>query len=339
MNIFCLYSHPDLKFMRNSDTGFGNRLIFWMHSYILSNLIKESKVIILYEYWPEALLLDFPNTIAKKLSKFEKKNAFPINKNQYEYILKTKDVSFLDNKKNYYLDLPGLHEWDDDLCVFYQNKFVWQKYYHESISKIKLKNCDAEEFFKKEFKDFCWVHMRRENGTYATEEFLRETKNTFSDQDYFSYWNTYNIDRCIRAIFYKTTTDKSYFELFDNVILKENKNKKIYISSDVDIKYFSHYLYRYENNIISRDYFFKKFLKFYKEEYFIKKKYNPSPVSTLQLFYNIFDLFVGINSDIVITSNSTWSYIPLFYHKQKKYIWLYGDDIVESNIVVTETIK
>ena len=110
--------------------------------------------------------------------------------------------------------------------------------------------------------------------------------------------------------------------------------QKIYISSDIDSKYFSHYVSRCGNDIIDRNIIFKKFLNFYKEEFFIKERYNPTNIKTLQLFYNIFDLFVGINSDIVIVSESTWGYIPRYYHKQKDYIWLHGNDVHESNIIM-----
>ena len=69
MKILCLQFTVDdfAKSITNNDTAFGNRLIYWVHCYRLSNLIKDSKVVVSYDTWPEALLLNFPNTISKKL--------------------------------------------------------------------------------------------------------------------------------------------------------------------------------------------------------------------------------------------------------------------------------
>lgn len=327
MKIFCS-QYEDL--ILNDDTAFGNRLLYWVHCYTLSNLIRESKIVISYKAWPESLLLNFPNTISKKFSKSDKENSLPITEDQYRYILQTKDISFLDNKKNYYLDLPAFEYWDENLLFFYGTRSTLEKHYNESVSKIKLKIDDADEFFKTQFKDVCWVHIRRGNGTQVTKEFLEETRENFSPQKYTSYWANYNFNRNIRDPLYKTTTDKVYFNLLDDIV--KNKNKKIYISSDIEPQYFSHYVERYGDNVIVRDDIFKKFLKFYKEEFFIKQKFNPSNVNTLQLLYNIFDLFVGINSDIVVVSDSSWGRMPRLYYKKKNYIWLHGDNIYESNI-------
>lgn len=116
---------------------------------------------------------------------------------------------------------------------------------------------------------------------------------------------------------YKIISDSDYFDLIDNVILIENPNQKIYISSDIPKKYYSYYYDRYPNNIIDKTYYLKQFITLHKNKLpqeKIKLKYS---ISILKTFENVFDLMVACHSEILVKSTSNWSHVSSMYKKKK----------------------
>lgn len=352
MKILCDLTKKAESGMCNRDSGFGNRIIYWVVAYALSDLVGGAEIILQHRYWPELLFLDFPRTGIKKLSRHEYRKLFPLSFNQFEYLIKTKDISILNKEKIYYLADFYLDQHGHDLLRIFDYK--WEKYYSKVISKIRFKKPEVENFFKEKFSEVIWIHMRRGVGTLPTKKFLMEMDSNFSKEDVELYWNIYHSIKYgpysgqiteenfadIEDQIYKITTDEFYLKLIDKVVLKRNKDQKIYISSDIPSYFYSHYYERYEKNIINRNLYFKEFLQFYKEEYFIKERSRIKfLLSMSQVLNNVFDLFVGISSPSVIISDSTWSFIPFLSRQivseEKNYIWLRGDSIVENNMGIT----
>jgi hypothetical protein len=227
---------------------------------------------------------------------------------------------------------------------------------HKAASKIKLKLPAASNFIKKEFYDSCCIHLRRGHGTFPTLKFLDEISQFLPKETIDLYWKLFHsskLGNCkdskeykyydsllekdagvggtsssaqwkTRRDFhfnwvntYKIISDSDYFNLIDNVILRENPNQKIYISADIPQKYYSYYYDRYPNNIIDKTYYFKKFLSFYINKISPEKLKTKYSISISKTFENVFDLMVGCHSEIVVKSTSNWSAISSVYKKKK----------------------
>jgi hypothetical protein len=86
------------------DSGFGDRVLYWITSYYLSTIIKDVQIIVEEYYWPELLLIELPNTIPQNnsLLRSSKNKLIPISFEQLKNIILTKDGSCLDSSENVY---------------------------------------------------------------------------------------------------------------------------------------------------------------------------------------------------------------------------------------------
>jgi hypothetical protein len=375
MKIFCLERNLG-KFVYEQDNGFGARMRDWTYAYILSTFIDDIEILVQPYFWPELLFLDLPKTSTKKLSKSEHKNLHPLNFDQIKYLIKTKDSSILDKEKIYYLKFPTQSmnnsirekQYLDELELFGNQFEKFSEYQQQAFSKIKLKNINAENFLRENFSKVAWIHMRRGHEAIPTIKFFKEVEQYFPKEKIPIYWNDYNIGStigrythetrnkflekisdpntfswCVDKItteIYRIISDEFYFKIIDSFLLGKDKDQKIYISSDIPMHFYSHYYEKYPNNLIDKKLYFKEFFKLYKDEYFVKnsKKLKFS-TSLKQTFINVFDLLVGFNSSIAVSTKSCWGSMVCnrMRANNKKFIYLYndfelGEYILDSNL-------
>lgn len=335
------------------DSGFGDRIRFWVLAHYLSTIIDNVEIIVEEKYWPELLLIDFPNTISQNISslRLSKNQLIPISCEKLRNIILTRDSELLNSSSdNYYYFNFSVHTIGD---VFTGLDITYEFMLHDAISKIKLNLPEASDYMQREFSDYCCIHLRRGNGTFPTLKFLSEIKQFLPGEIFNSYWKTFHKERLGNSINskqykyydflikrdtdtenknlsiettlrdfnwvneYKIVTDSDYFNLIINFILKENPNQKIYISCDIPKQYYSYYYDNFPNNIVDETSQFKIFLKFYEgkiDSEKLKKKYS---IPIAKVFENVFDLMVGCYSKIVVKSTSNWSQIFSLYKKKK----------------------
>lgn len=375
-----------------NDSGFGDRITYWLFAYYLSTIIKDVQIIVPEHYWPELLLIDFPNTIPQNIHSLglSKNQLIPITFEKFKNIILTEDGNFLDNSKDiYYYFSFSILRVEELYDIFHLKNVTYNYIMHEAVSKIKLKLETASNFVENLFSDSCCIHLRRGLGTFPTLKFLSEIEQFLPKETIDFYWKLFHSNRLgdsknskqykyydsllekdtdIAKIpsspqsiqqsplwnpqkdanynwanAYKIIPDSDYFNLIDNVILKENPNQKIYISSDIPKKYYSYYYDRYPNNIMNKNYYFKKFLSLYKNKISPEKLKIKYSISIFKTFENVFDLMVGCHSKIVVRSTSNWSAFFSAY-KAKKVIqadkivsmtslgnWIFMDFVDYSN--------
>jgi hypothetical protein len=345
----------------NYDSGFGDRIKYWALAYHLSLIIENIQIIVEDYYWPELLLIDLPNTTSQNIitSGVSRDRLFPLSWEEVSNIISTENNSMLDDM--YYYFNFSVHNIG---YIFHDQKITYSRIIHNAVSKIKLKLPEASNFMEKEFSDCCCIHLRRGHGTFPTLKFLSEMERFLSKELVKSYWKTFHRSRIgtsihskeykyfdsliekdtdtekkylpTRKLFmdygwvndYKIIPDSDYFNLIQTVILEENSDQKIYISSDIPREYYSYYYDNFPHNIIDKDLYFKKFLSLYKNKLpskEFKKKYS-IPIS--KVFENVFDLMVGCHSKIVVKSSSNWSKIACLYKKKKI---IHADDVLSTN--------
>jgi hypothetical protein len=335
------------------DSGFGDRIKFWVIAYHLSSIIQDIQIIVEEEYWPELLLIDLPNTIPQNMSSLilSENQLLPISCEEVRDIILTENNSLLNSTNNtYYYFNFSVHRIGD---IFNNQKITYNSVIHNAVSKIKLRLPTVSDFMEKEFSDCCYIHLRRGNGTFPPLKFLNEIKQFLSKETIDSYWKTFHSSRFGSSICskkykyfdslvekdtdtekkylptkkvygdynwvndYKIIPDSDYFNLIQNIIFKQNPHKKIYISSDIPKKYYSYYYDNFPHNIIDKDFYYKKFLNLYKDKLpakELKKKYS-IPIS--KVFENVFDLMVGCYAETVVKSTSNWSKIAALYKRKR----------------------
>lgn len=343
------------------DSGFGDRIKYWALAYHLSSIIENIEIIVEEYYWPELLLIDLPNTTPQNisLSGVTRDRLFPISWEELNNIISTENNSMLDNM--YYYFNFSVHNIG---YIFLDQKITYSHIIHNAVSKIKLKLPDVSNFMQREFSDCCYIHLRRGHGTFPTLKFLKEMEQFLSKELVNSYWKIFHRDRIGNSIRseeykyfnsliendtdtekkylptrklildygwvndYKIIPDSDYFNLIQTVILKENPDQKIYISSDIPKRYYSYYYDNFPHNMMDKDFYFKKFLSLYKNKLparEFKKNYS-IPIS--KVFENVFDLMVGCYSEIIVKSSSNWSRISSLYKKKKL---IHADRILSTN--------
>jgi hypothetical protein len=331
------------------DNGFGDRIKYWVLAYQLSLIIEDIQIIVEEKYWPELLLIDLPNTTSQDIRTCKKK--VPITWEDVKTIMITKHNSFLTpSKDSYYYFNFSLEE----MSNIFEGQSVTNNYViHDGVSKIRLKLPIVSDFIEQKFSDCCYIHLRRGRGTFPTIKFLNEMEQCLTKEIVLDYWkifhrtrlgsnihsktykyydsliekDTYNEEKyssteeiCYNYKWvntYKIVPDSDYFNLILNYILKENPNQKIYISSDIPKKYYSHYYDNFSENIIDKDFYFEMFLNFHKDKIpkeILEKKYS---TSIPRVFENIFDLMVGCYSKTIVRSTSNWSKISSLYKKKR----------------------
>jgi hypothetical protein len=346
------------------DSGFGDRIKFWVLAYHLSLIIEDVQIIVEEQYWPELLLIDLPNTTPQNIFSLglSKNQLLPLTWEKVRDIILTEDNSLLNSSDDtYYYFNFSIHYIGDIFCnQNITNNFI----IHNGVSKIKLKLPIVSDFIEQEFSDCCYIHLRRGNGTFPTLKFLNEMERFLSKETVDFYWKTFHRERLGKSIRsktykyydflidkdtdtekkylptkkvaydytwvnnYKIISDSDYFNLIQTVILKENPDQKIYISSDIPKKYYSYYYDNFPNNIMDKEFYFKKFLNLYKNKLPAEKFKNQYSIPIFKIFENVFDLMVGCYSETVVKSTSNWSKISALYKKKNI---IHADRILSIN--------
>lgn len=344
------------------DSGFGDRIKFWVLAYHLSLIIEDVQIIVEEPYWPELLLIDLPNTISQDISSLglSKNQLLPISCEEVRDIISTEDNSLLNIDTYYYFNF-SVHRIGD---IFDNQNITYNSIIHNAVSKIELKLPIVSNFIQQEFSDCCYIHLRRGSGTFPTLKFLSEMEQFLPKETIDSYWKTFHRNRLGNSRYsktykyydflvqkdtdiekkylptkkvsgdfnwvndYKIIADSDYFNLIDTVILKNNPDQKIYISSDIPKKYYSYYYDNFPNNIMDKDFYFKKFLNFYKNKLPAEKFKKQYSIPIVKVFENVFDLMVGCYAETVVKSTSNWSKIASLYKKKKI---IHADRIISMN--------
>lgn len=308
------------------DTGLGNRFLHWDLYYYLSTLCQDMDIelVVPLNYWPELEFIFLPNTIGLNISSSEIKNkSVKITNENIINILKDSNISIFKcpKVKQYYSDQffnPG--------CSPSPNIFG------DGIKKIKFKDENINEFFKKNFSEFCSIHLRKGFGSNPSIGFLKNYLNYKTKDELKNYLNTYYF-RCNWKTphnFLLAPSDIVYFSMIEDFI-SNNKDQKFYISSDVPENYYSYYFEKYPHNLISRETYINEFLNLFD---FDKIKDNK------QTLINLFDLFVLSHSNtLVIYPNSTWGEVASLMCKEKTIIQIIDYTLKKENITYEEFVK
>lgn len=180
------------------DSGFGDRITYWIFAYYLSTIIKDVQIIVQEYYWPELLLIDLPNTIPQDIPSLglSKNQLIPITFEELKNIILTEDGNFLDSSENiyYYFSFSVLCV-DEIHDILEKKNVTYAHIMHTSISKIKLKLSVVSNFIEKEFSDSCCIHLRRGRGTFPTEKFLNEIEQFLPKKTIDFYWRFFHLGR------------------------------------------------------------------------------------------------------------------------------------------------
>lgn len=291
------------------DTGLGNRLIHWATIHYISTLCENCKLIVPKEYWPELEFLYLPDTEVVDVDSLEiKKNFLKLSPQDIENILYTENFSCITNS---------------DYIQIYSNEFgdggLYKKYPKilESLSKIKFKKKEINQFFQDNFSDCCSIHLRRGSGTHPSVGFMHEYFLNDKPQ-VIEYIRNYICNSfSYPPENFLIIPDSCYFFIIDQVILN-NKDRKIYISSDISEDYYGYYFKKYANNISSKNQYLEKFLNLFEYDKTEIKNYKYSLNQTL---INLFDLFLLSHSKTVIMDNfSSWSLVAVSIGKNREVI-------------------
>jgi len=336
------------------DSGFGDRMRFWILAHYISTIINNVEIIVEEKYWPELLLLNLPNTKTENITRESYGNKLiPLSYQEVKNIVSTKNGELLNSSSDIYYYFNFLMS---DICkhIFDGTNVPYDWVIHNAVSKIKLNSSEASDYMQQQFSDYCCIHLRRGNGTFPTIKFLKEFKQFLPIEIISTYWEQFhkeNLGRSIKSKDYKffdcmvqrdndikdrdspefkpfisyfkwvneyrIVTDSDYFNLIINFLLKEDPNQKICISSDIPKKYYSYYYQNFPHNIIDTTIQFRTFLKFYEGKLDPKKVTKKYSIPVDKVFENVFDLVVGFHSKIIVKSTSNWSEICSLYKKKK----------------------
>jgi hypothetical protein len=307
------------------DTGLGNRILHWASVYYLSSFFDDVKVFVQDEYWPELEFLDFPNTSKINISFNQIESDYlEVSSNDFGFLCKNRDFIFKQNQKYYF---PKLF---DNVC---------SDVLYDGIKNIKFKDQSVNNFFIKNFSDLCSIHLRRGLGTLPSKGFVIESIHYMGKEKFKNYlkdffFRTYYIP----SEKYTILPDSLYFDIIEKIISK-NKDQKIYLCSDIPLKYHEHYLNKYPNNIVVRDDYIKPFLEFFDLDY-LESKSNNRKYTIKQTLINLFDLFSLGHSKLTIRDNySTWTTVSSLVHEKNQSIFPLDYIMNEKQISLTEVKK
>ena len=210
------------------DSGFGDRITYWLFAYYLSTLIKDIQIIVQEYYWPELLLIDLPNTVSQDISslRLSKNQLIPITFEEFKNIVLTENGNFLDFSENIYYYFSFSVLCVEELYDIFNIKNVTYNYVmHKAVSKIKLKLPVASNFIEKEFSDCCCIHLRRGRGTFPTEKFLNEIEQFLSKETIDLYWKIFHLDRL------GDSKNSKQYRYYDLLLEKDTNTEEISLSA------------------------------------------------------------------------------------------------------------
>ena len=288
--------NKNLKEFKFNDTGLCNRLFFleFIH-FINSKNDYNFNVIVDKNQWLESKYLDISNT---NFVDYENINFSDYIKIDEILLNKIINEDFkLDETKNYCTDFKYrtlYDEIDTKESFFIQNVSI-----KENISGYDLKSS-----IKDNSKDLIGIHLRRGRGVNYTDEDIKSLPESIRDE----FLETKLVDDDARKFYiFDFIQDKVYFDVID-LILEKNPNQKFYVSTDMDLKFISHWVERYKDKIHTKMNFFL-----------------PDALENIH-YENVVDLFALSNTKMLIKFPvSSWSTFASLYKEKNSF--LITDDI------------
>lgn len=295
-----------LNLHTEKDSGFGDRILYWLAANYISNFCENVQIITQKYYWPELLFLHFPKTINEDISfSYIENSCFKIDEKYILDVFNLKKNPLEENINNYVLSF------DKSKIIHILMK---DPEFTKSIKLIKFKNNIVNDYFLTNFSDMVTIHLRRGIGPIPTKEFMEEYPNYVGKDLFLKFFKEENdyFRRNDRHIQYKIYPDSMYFKLIEQFIYK-NKNQKIYISSDIPLEFCYHYIEKFPNNIVTRNNFLEEFYSFFDFKNLNDNDYN---ISIKQTLINLFDLFVLCHSKYNICGYSNWTMFSKNYKEK-----------------------
>lgn len=244
----------------NLDTGFGNRLFYWLSTYYLNKKLKNKfKLLVEEPWWPELKIIELPNTstFEYKFNIFEELD-LQWAEQQRKFLYNNNKICGLitDSKYDDVIDGKNLLD-DNNHWVTY---FSYAANYDIKFPKIKFKNKVFDDYIKPQIKDVIGVHYRRGNGIEMPvlgETYTDESNNTgtVKQEDLkIVQWKKDNLSDINDTVY---IPNEYYYKILDKKI-SDNPNLKIYLSYDIPSKYIIDFQIRYQKKIITHENFIDK---------------------------------------------------------------------------------
>lgn len=276
------------KEFKFNDTGLCNRLFFleFIH-YINSKNDSNFDVIVDKNQWLETQYLNIPNTKFTDYENIDFSDYIRIDEKLLNKIIR-EDFK-LDTDKNYCTDFQ--------YTTLYDELDTHESFY---IRKVTLKESfnNLNNSIKKDCKDLVGIHLRRGRGVNYTEDDIKSLPENIRDE----FLENKLVDSDARKFYiFDFIQDKIYFDIIDT-ILEKNPNQKFYVSTDMDLKFISHWFEKYEDKILT------------KENLLLSDKKNIH-------YHNIVDLFALSNTKMLIKFPvSSWSTFASLYKEKNSFL-------------------
>ena len=206
-----------------------------------------------------------------------------------------------------YIDFVNIHSDCAESAGFFYN-----------FRLIKFKDDKLNHFFEDTFSDMMSVQIRRGIRAKVTPEYLEELKQYVDKNEITNFYTqVYKANRGTLDL--NIYPDQYYYERIDKFI-QENPNKKIYLSYDVPKSFIQHFIDRYPDHIVTRDYYLDQYMKYFDDCDFDSKKYFYPLQNSL---VNLLDLFAMVHSSRMIfdrvAPHSLWKFFAQAYKHKKLY--------------------
>jgi hypothetical protein len=319
------------------DSGLLERFSSWQYFYHISRFFDSSLVLDTY-CWPEALVLDFPNTEIVENFNLEKTKSIFLDNNfliktlndlmsfgntlqntdnqkiHYELMRYSSDNSIFEDSNLVYFE----YDWVKDFNIDYEKLLDFIDTYSNSydiFKEIKFKDDRVNKFFKDNFSDSIAVHLRRGVGGILNQKYIDDLKQHVDPKTIKKYYSDLHLIGGYGL--YPIATDDYYFERIDK-ILSETPDKKIYVSYDVPRPFINNFLEKYPKNIISKVDYLDEYLSYFSHIDFNSNKYF---LSIRKSLIDLLDLFALSHSGTFIFNNrynqSSWIFFANNYVPKK----------------------
>jgi len=303
------------EWVKNHDTGWGNRLIAWdFVSCIIKTLGSKHKIKISPNEFPEIKTVHFPNTsVLKGGVNLLGSVAPPIYKAiSNEDIINWGETGNLDLNPNFnyttHYDFPTIAKYSIPLL---ENSFV-----NSYIKGIKLKNKKLSNALRDYSKNLIGLHLRRGHGVHYSP----------TDWELIPDHVKHLYDPCfVCDKHYRIVNDTRVFEIIEYFL--QDPTHKIYISIDIDEKAIDYYKKKYPNRILTCNDFIQNHQDIIKQSNILK------PIGDLtSIGFNLIDFFILAGSKFILSSkNSTWSKLAIdIYDHPHSILHNHLDDIIKD---------
>lgn len=282
------------------DMSLVNRLLYWAHGYLLSNINEhEYQVILSHALNKDILeLLNLPNTDYYNIP-------------QLYYNLYSKKISYANFLE--FLEKKELPKEDMELIIDDSNMYNIDRNMTQALNKIEIRN----EYFKNSIitdENYIGIHLRRGRGVKIDTI----VKSKYIDDDTFDKTMDFVCDNVGTDLVYSYISDEKVFE-FINCVESTHPDIKFYISTDLPDE-LTRYFTEYKKDKVITSHNFKKNLKM------ISRKTGLS-YEVIRGYYDLFSL--AKCGKVVKTPDSTYSQFASLYKHSEKSNRNYNEDEID----------